>query len=375
MSASVTVDTSAAPLTSAKDSHVPFALPEPILVTGGSGFLGINLIRWLLAHGARDVRSIDLLPFDYPEATDPRVRTVIGDVRDPEAVATILKGCQSVVHCAAALPLCSEAEILSTDIDGARIVAEASVAAGIQRFVYISSTAVYGIPDHHPLVETDRLEGVGPYGRSKIVAEGIVRNLNSDTFPVCILRPKSFVGPERLGVFALLYDWAYTGHGFPMIGNGKNRYQLLDVEDLCEAIGLALTHPDLTVVRDTYNVGAAVFTTMREEWQAVLDAAGHGKKIRTTPAKLVIAGLKILEKLHLSPLYAWVYETAAQDSFVSVEKIQARLGWQPRYSDIDALLRNYAWYIANLDQFRGKSGKTHRVPWKQGILTLIKRCF
>lgn len=375
MSASVTVDTSAAPLTSAKDSHIPFALPEPILVTGGSGFLGINLIRWLLAHGARDVRSIDLLPFDYPEATDPRVRTVIGDVRDPEAVATILKGCQSVVHCAAALPLCSEAEILSTDIDGARIVAEASVAAGIQRFVYISSTAVYGIPDHHPLVETDRLEGVGPYGRSKIVAEGIVRNLDSDTFPVCILRPKSFVGPERLGVFALLYDWAYTGHSFPMIGNGKNRYQLLDVEDLCEAIGLALTHPDLTVVRDTYNVGAAVFTTMREEWQAVLDAAGHGKKIRTTPAKLVIAGLKVLEKLHLSPLYAWVYETAAQDSFVSVEKIQARLGWQPRYSDIDALLRNYAWYIANLDQFRGKSGKTHRVPWKQGILTLIKRCF
>lgn len=375
MSASVTVDTSAAPLTSAKDSRIPFVLPEPILVTGGSGFLGINLIRWLLAHGARDVRSIDLLPFDYPEATDPRVHTVIGDVRDPEAVATILKGCQSVVHCAAALPLCSEAEILSTDIDGARIVAEASVAAGIKRFVYISSTAVYGIPDHHPLVETDRLEGVGPYGRSKIVAEGIVRNLDSDTFPVCILRPKSFVGPERLGVFALLYDWAYTGHGFPMIGNGKNRYQLLDVEDLCEAIGLALTHPDLTVVRDTYNVGAAVFTTMREEWQAVLDAAGHGKKIRTTPAKLVIAGLKVLEKLHLSPLYAWVYETAAQDSFVSVEKIQARLGWQPRYSDIDALLRNYAWYIANLDQFRGKSGKTHRVPWKQGILTLIKRCF
>lgn len=375
MSASVTVDTSAAPLTSAKDSRIPFALPEPILVTGGSGFLGINLIRWLLAHGARDVRSIDLLPFDYPEATDPRVHTVIGDVRDPKAVATILKGCQSVVHCAAALPLCSEAEILSTDIDGARIVAEASVAAGIKRFVYISSTAVYGIPDHHPLVETDRLEGVGPYGRSKIVAEGIVRNLDSDTFPVCILRPKSFVGPERLGVFALLYDWAYTGHGFPMIGNGKNRYQLLDVEDLCEAIGLALTHPDLTVVRDTYNVGAAVFTTMREEWQAVLDAAGHGKKIRTTPAKLVIAGLKVLEKLHLSPLYAWVYETAAQDSFVSVEKIQARLGWQPRYSDIDALLRNYAWYIANLDQFRGKSGKTHRVPWKQGILTLIKRCF
>lgn len=353
--------------------HSP--IPEPVLVTGGSGFLGINLIRWLLAHGVSEIRSLDLLPFDYPEATSPCVHPIIGDVRDSETVQTIMKGCRSVIHCAAALPLCSEAEIFSTDIDGARIVAEAAKAAGVSRFVYISSTAVYGIPDHHPLVEEDRLEGVGPYGKSKIIAEGIVRALDCDQFPATILRPKSFVGPERLGVFALLYDWAYTGHGFPMIGSGKNRYQLLDVEDLCEAIGLALTHPDLTAVRDTYNVGAAIFTTMREEWQAVLDAAGYGKKIRPTPTWLVIPALKLLDFLHLSPLYAWVYETASQDSFVSVEKIQRQLGWKPQFSDRDALLRNYAWYIANLSSFQGKSGKTHRVPWKQGFLSVIKRFF
>lgn len=350
-------------------------LPEPVLVTGGSGFLGINLIRRLLALGVREIRSLDLLPFDYPEANLPQVHTVIGDVRDRETVTALMQGCQSVVHCAAALPLCSEEEIVSTDVDGARIVAEVAKTAGVQRFVYISSTAVYGIPDHHPLVEGDRLEGVGPYGKSKIVAEGIVRTLDCDAFPVCILRPKSFVGPERLGVFALLYDWAYTGHGFPMIGSGRNQYQLLDVEDLCEAIVLALTHPNLTAVRDTYNVGAARFTTMREEWQAVLDAAGHGKKIVPTPAWLVIPALKLLEALHLSPLYAWVYETASQDSFVSVEKIQRQLGWQPRFSDSEALLRNYAWYVANLAQFQGKSGKTHRVPWKQGLLSVIKRFF
>lgn len=350
-------------------------LPEPVLVTGGSGFLGINLIRRLLALGVREIRSLDLLPFDYPEANLPQMHTVIGDVRDRETVTALMQGCQSVVHCAAALPLCSEEEIVSTDVDGARIVAEVAKTEGVQRFVYISSTAVYGIPDHHPLVEGDRLEGVGPYGKSKIVAEGIVRTLDCDAFPVCILRPKSFVGPERLGVFALLYDWAYTGHGFPMIGSGRNLYQLLDVEDLCEAIVLALTHPNLTAVRDTYNVGAARFTTMREEWQAVLDAAGHGKKIVPTPAWLVIPALKLLEALHLSPLYAWVYETASQDSFVSVEKIQRQLGWQPRFSDSEALLRNYAWYVANLAQFQGKSGKTHRVPWKQGLLSVIKRFF
>lgn len=350
-------------------------IPQPVLVTGGSGFLGINLIRKLLAQGVTEIRSLDLLPFDYPEKTLNTLTTVIGDVRDTHTVDRLMKGCQSVIHCAAALPLCTPEEIHSTDIDGARIVAEVAKQHGIQRFIYISSTAVYGIPDHHPLVESDRLEGVGPYGKSKIIAEGIVRTLDCDAFPVTILRPKSFVGPERLGVFALLYDWAYTGHGFPMIGNGKNRYQLLDVEDLCDAIVVALTHPNLAVVRDTYNVGAARFTTMREEWQAVLEAAGHGKRIRTTPAWLVIPALKLLEALHLSPLYAWVYETASQDSFVSIEKIQRQLGWTPRFSDTDALLRNYAWYVANLAQFQGKSGKTHRVPWKQGALSLIKRFF
>lgn len=347
----------------------------PLLVTGGSGFLGINLIRWLLAHGAQEVRSLDLVGFDYPEKTDPRLRAVVGDVRDRATVRALMADCRGVIHCAAALPLCDEAEIRSTDVEGARVVAEEAKAAGVARFVYISSTAVYGIPDHHPIREGDRLEGVGPYGESKIAAEGIVRGLDAPDFAVCVLRPKSFVGPERLGVFALLYDWAYTGHGFPMIGDGRNRYQLLDVEDLCDAIGLALAHPDSDAVRDVYNVGARQFATMREDWQAVLDAAGHGRHVRATPARLVIAALRVLEALRLSPLYRWVYETAPQDSFVSVDKIRDRLGWEPRFSNRDALLRNYAWYVANLDRFRGQSGKTHRVPWKQGVLALAKRFF
>ncbi len=105
----------------------------------------------------------------------------------------------------------------------------------------ISSTAVYGIPDHHPLLEDDELVGVGPYGRAKIAAETECLQFRAKGLCVPIIRPKSFVGPERLGVFALFYDWAQTGHGFPMIGNGKNRYQLLDVEDLCEAIWLTMT--------------------------------------------------------------------------------------------------------------------------------------
>ena len=348
-------------------------LPHTVLVTGGSGFLGINLIRRLLADGVKEIRSLDLVPFAYPEKDDPRIRAVIGDVRDAEAVRLLCKDCDAVVHTAAALPLCSEEEIRSTDVDGARITGETAKTCGIKRFVYISSTAVYGIPDHHPIFETDRLEGVGPYGESKIIAENLLRRLDTDTFALSILRPKSFIGPERLGVFSLFYDWAYTGHSFPMIGSGSNRYQLMDVDDLCTAIEHMLTGP-ADKIRDTFNVAATNFTTMREDWQSVLDAAGYGKHIVGTPAWLVIPTLRILEKLHLSPLYRWVYETAGKDSFVDVSKL-CSLGWKPRYSNKEALLRNYAWYQANIDRYQGQSGTTHRVPWKQGMLRFFRSFF
>ncbi len=343
-----------------------------VLVTGGSGFLGINLIRYLMAKGLTDIRSLDLVAFDYPEKD--RVDAVVGDIRDEAMVAKCMQGVKYVVHCAAALPLYPEEDIYTTDVIGTRIVMEAAWKAGVERAVMISSTAVYGIPDHHPLVETDRLIGVGPYGRAKIEAEGDCRKLREKGLCVPVIRPKSFIGPERLGVFALFYDWALTGHGFPMIGNGKNRYQLLDVDDLCDAIWLAMTQ-EAAKVNDTFNIGAKEFRTMREDYQAVLDEAGHGKKIRGFPAAPMIWTLRFLEWLKLSPLYKWVYETAAEDSFVSIEKAERILGYRPKYSNRQALIRNYHWYVEHLDQFRNASGVSHRVPWKQGILRLAKVFF
>lgn len=343
-----------------------------VFITGGAGFLGINLIRSLKAHGVEEIASYDIAAFDYPEKT--WVHCFQNDVRDFETLRNDMKGYDMVVHCAAALPLYSPEDIRSTDVDGCRNVMQAALENGVQRVVQISSTAVYGVPDHHPLYETDRLEGVGPYGEAKVLAEGICKEYREKGLCIPILRPKSFVGPERLGVFALFYDWAYTGHNFPMIGNGKNRYQLMDVDDLDEAIWAALTL-DRNVVNDTFNIGAEEYTTMAEDYQAVLDHAGHGKRIIGFPAKPVIFALTILEKLHLSPLYMWVYATAGKDSFVSIDRAKEKLGFKPRYSNKQALIRNYDWYVEHLDQFKSQSGVSHRVPWKQGLLGLIKHFF
>ena len=344
---------------------------QTCLITGGAGFLGINLVRYLLKRGI-GVVSLDIAPFDYPERE--AITVFDGDIRDLQAVRAAMEGVDLVIHTAAALPRYSAEEIYSTDVDGIRNVLQATVEAKIERMIHISSTAVYGIPDHHPLKEDDRLEGVGPYGIAKIEAEEICLEYRKLGLCVPIIRPKTFIGPERLGVFAMLYDWAKDGKNFPMLGSGANRYQLLDVEDLCAAIYLTATLPPERV-NDTFNIGATEFTTMKEDYQAVLDCAGHGKRIVPLPAAPAIWTLRLLDLLGLSPLYKWVYETAAKDSFVTVAKAQRMLGWNPIFSNKEALVRNYVWYIENLASFEGSSGVTHRAPWSQGILKLAKAFF
>lgn len=342
------------------------------LITGGAGFLGINLTRYLLQKGER-VTSLDIASFDYADVQD-QVKIIMGDIRDRAAVDRATEGIDIVVHAAAALPLYSPEDIYSTDVEGTRNVLQSASEHNVERVIHVSSTAVYGIPDHHPLLEDDQMQGVGPYGEAKVLAEQVCEEYRAKGMCIPILRPKSFVGPERLGVFAMFYEWARDGKSFPLLGSGKNRYQLLDVEDLCESIYLAATG-DRDQVNDTFNIGAKEFATIKEEYQAVLDAAGHGKRIVPLPAAPAIWTLRVLEALHLSPLYKWVYETVSKDSFVSIEKAERILGFKPKYSNTDALIRNFQWYMDHLDQFESASGVSHRVPWKQGILKLAKLFF
>ncbi len=344
------------------------------LITGGAGFLGINLVRYLLAKGQRVV-TLDIAPFDYADVRD-KIRVVDGDIRKPDNVRDSLRDVDIVVHAAAALPLYKPEDIYSTDIEGTRIVLEESMRAGVKRVIHISTTAVYGIPDHHPLLEDDPMQGVGPYGIAKVKAEEVCLEFRKKGLCVPILRPKSFIGPERLGVFAMFYEWARDGHSFPILGKGNNPYQYLDVEDLCDVIWLTATLPDETV-NDTFNIGAKIFGTPRTDFQAVLDRAGKGRKVVSLPEAPAIWTLRFLEMLNLSPLYKWIYETAGKESFVSIEKAEKKLGFAPKYSNKDALIRNYEWYLANADKLSnsGGGGVTHRVPWKQGALKLAKMFF
>ncbi len=178
----------------------------------------------------------------------------------------------------------------------------------------------------------------------------------------------------RLSVFQILCDWVQDGKNIPIIGSGTNKYQLLHIDDLVEAIYLVSTAPE-NKVNDTFNVGATKFETMKTDLQVLLDYAGFGKHVIPVPSPMVIPALKILEYLHLSPLYEWVYETAGKDHYVSVDKIQRALGWSPSKTTADVWIDTYTWYLEEYKSREIETGVSHRVGWKQGVLKLIKPFF
>jgi nucleoside-diphosphate-sugar epimerase len=335
-------------------------------ISGGAGFLGLHLARRLLAEG-HQVRTLDVVPLD-DAGLEQSVEELRGDIRDLDGVRALVAGADVVVHAAAALPIqASRASIRSVNVGGTENVLHAAHDAGVRRVVFISSTAVYGVPEKHPIEESDPLVGVGAYGESKIDAEGLCRVAAVET---TIIRPKTFIGPERLGVFEILFDWIREGRRIYTLGKGYNHYQLLGVEDLVDAIVRAGHEPK--AARETFNVGATEFGTVRSDLQALIDHAGSSSRLQPIPVKPAELALRSLELMRVSPLAEWHYKTAHKDSFVDVTKAHQLLGWQPRLSNRDALIETYDWYLGNRERV-GPAGVTHRVPWNQQALGLLKR--
>ena len=111
---------------------------------------------------------------------------------------------------------------------------------------------------------------------------------------------------------------------------------------------------------------------MREDLEALCVHAGSGARLRSVPVKPTEITLRALELAHLSPLAEWHYKTAYRDSFVSIDKARSLLGWEPGLSNAETLCATYDWYLAHRAEMRG-AGMTHRVPWDQRALGLLKR--
>jgi nucleoside-diphosphate-sugar epimerase len=326
-------------------------------ISGGSGFLGLTLARRLIGAGV-GVRSLDPVPLD-----EPGVEAIQGDIRSRPDVARLCSGADVLVHAAAALPIRgSPRELRSVNMDGTATLLRAAREAGVRRVVVVSTAVVYGLLPA-PLSEDVDPNPIEAYGRSKLEAERIALADGA-----VVLRPTAFLGPGRLGVFGILFRFVREGRRVYTLGPGTNRYQLLDVDDLVEAI---LPAADRPVEGGTFNLGASDPRTVREELEALVRHAGTPSRVTPLPAGPARVSLAALDRLGLSPLSRWHYRSADRDLVLDTSRAKALLGWAPRYTNADALARAYDSYVAAGEELA--PGGTHREPWRERALTVVRR--
>lgn len=349
-----------------------------LLITGAAGFLGLHLANYIAQPENKTKYSIDkIYLLDIAEFPTHEYHGdfefIDGDVRDEKLISELMKKIDYVIHGAAALPLESKEEVYDTNVNGTKNILKNAFENNIKRMIHISSTAVYGVPKVHPIHEDDPKVGVGAYGESKILAEKSCFEYIQKGMNLTIIRPKTFIGTHRLGVFEILFDWVHDGKRIPVIGNGQNPYQLMDVDDLVEASYLFFAE-DKKEYNDAFNIGAEEFVTVEKDLEELFKYAKSGSRILKTPSFPIKKALWLFDKLGLSPLYQWVYDTADKESFVSIDKIKKTLNWKPKSSNADAFVKSYQWYLENYDDIKSRTeGVSHTVGWKQGILGFFKR--
>lgn len=344
---------------------------KTILITGGTGFLGVHLARYFLKREYR-VILYDEAPLTAYDI-EKEVEVIKGDIRDYKNIESAIKGVDYVVHAAAALPIHhNKSYIFDVNVNGTKQVLRAALKNKVKKLVFISSTAMYGIPRTLPEKETDKIYPIGHYGESKAEAEKLCASYEKKGLHINILRPKSFLGPERLGVFTIWFEAIFNNRPVFILGNGNNLYQLLEVGDLCSAIENAL------LVRksgEIFNVGAEKFGTWREDLGSLIKHAKSKSKIISLPIFPTQTALSILEFFNLSPLVAWHYKTFPVDSYVSIEKAKKILTYKATKSNQDILFESYDWYKNHRKEFLGKEGTTHRTVWNFKLVDFAQKFF
>lgn len=342
-------------------------MPSPLaLVTGGSGYFGSLLRDRLLARGAR-VRV-----FDRVDAADrgAAVEFFAGDICDAAAVARACAGADAIYHCVAQVPLAKDRALFrAVNVDGTAHLLAGARAAGVRKVIYVSSSAVFGVPKQNPVTELTPPAPGEAYGRAKLEGEHLCTRAAADGLDVTIIRPRTILGHGRLGIFQILFEWIRTGHNIPVLGRGDNLYQFVHADDLAEACILAAQRAGATL----YHCGTDRFGTMRAVLEKLCAQAGTGSRVRSVPLAPAITAMKLTSAIGLSPLGAYHALMYGRSMYFDGAKAQAELGWRPRFSNEEMFIESYEWYLRHRAAVLRESGASHhRSAVRQGVLALVK---
>lgn len=311
------------------------------IITGGSGFTGKVLAKNLISNGHK-VINFDLNNYDdiFLKENTEYIQGNICCSADIEKIK--LQPDDVVYHLAArqfadAVPKSGrEKWFFEVNVEGTRKILEAMDKANVTRMVFFSTDMTYGIPMSCPVETTHPQNPLGPYGKSKVAAEKLIRsyeNLNATIF-----RPRLITGAGRLGVLGKLFSLISKNLPVPMIGNGKNCYQMVSVEDCAKAAQLAM---EKGFPRKEYNLGSTTPPTTQDLLKAIVKHANSKSIVMPTSASLVKLTLATLDKIGITLLYPEQFGIADKNILLDTRQTIEELGWQASKNDIEAMCEAY----------------------------------
>ena len=329
------------------------AKPLNCLVTGATGFLGRHLVDRLLESGA-SVRAFARRSSDTRRLKDQGVALVIGDENDQAAVSRAVEDANMVFHLAAYLTAAapfdadnpqelSEEErarfygrYQAVNVDFTKTLLQACLAAGCDRFIFASSSSVYGPDVPIPTPENASLQPTSAYGRSKLLAEEAVRAYQNNGLQTTIVRPPVIYGSGdryftplalRLSRLPLL----------PLVNGGRSLMDLVYVRDVANLMWRAALRPE--AIGGIYNAGSGQPVTLNDLVQAFRQLTGRGPRILTVSPQAVQRTAWLSRPLlkaffpgteaTLSPQGIAMME---RDLHLSMEKAAAELDFRPNYN-------------------------------------------
>ncbi len=310
------------------------------VVIGSSGFLGRELVRLLADRDGDTVIAIDETeqPADLPAGVSfVRADIAVGGTLD----AVDPSGDTVVHHLASRLitpnkPRFNRYDFFArTSVTGTRNVLDWMQAKGGKRLVFWSTDMVYGPQPKAPFDETAPPVPVGPYGRTKLIAEAMVQDAAKDWLEGgTILRPRLIIGAGRLGILEKLFNQVRANGRVPTFGQGNNRFQFVSVTDCARASILAA---ERGCPSDIFNLGSDNPPTVKTLLETFIANAGSRSKLFAINDTLLVGTLDFLNWFTLSPMDPEQYRIAAADMVLSTEKARKVLGWVPEHSDQDML--------------------------------------
>lgn len=320
---------------------------KTLLITGGAGFIGSNLIHFMLKRFSH-IKIINLDKLTYAGnlenlrdiENDPRYEFIHGDIRDNELVEKLFRKVNGVIHLAAEThvdrSILDAGEFVLTDVYGSFVLFEALRKVDIDFFLHVSTDEVYGSRDEGFFTEEDPINPSSPYAASKAGADRLAHAYNvTYGLPILILRPSNNFGPYQYPekFIPLFTTNALEDQVLPLYGEGTNVRDWLYVEDHCWAIELVIRKG---TIGEVYNVGA------------------------NCEVQNIAVAYRILETLKRPrSLIKSVPDRLGHDRRYALDcrKIHA-LGWEPKHSFEDALSATVTWYRDHPEWWKAIKGKS-----------------